>query len=493
MSHRFRLRVLWSIVGLTVATVIYVVGFNYYHALHLSRQNVIEKLSAVTHTAAVQLDGDMHERITRSQLKEDSIEMMPEYQLMHRQLREIQQLNNLSNSLFTVVFDSIDQNFHFIVSSGITFYGQVYLHYPEELLRNYYSGGFSDAYPVEQDELLAAFAPIRNQAGKVVGALIADESCKAFTSAAHDELIRQTGLVLTTSLPLVLLLFSYTRNFLREQKKYEQDLKKQQEILVNQSNIIKAQNRKLVKKNQEVELVNAMLESRVKARTQSLLNTTHQLQTYLYRSSHDMRGPVSSILGLAKLMVMENQVEPYADLICESASMLSARIQSLREVYEISTNKFESNEWNLCKVLEEIKSELNEKNLTNYFLCQETQNCNTLTCDKYLLSILMKEIINNCVYHNRFKTEPVRVWIHTEQSSETLNIKITDNGIGMTENIKSHAFRMFFRGHERSQGIGLGLFKVKMIIDRVKGKVNLTSLEGMGTTVSISIPFSNPI
>ncbi|MDZ7646520.1 MAG: sensor histidine kinase [Cytophagales bacterium] len=54
-----------------------------------------------------------------------------------------------------------------------------------------------------------------------------------------------------------------------------------------------------------------------------------------------------------------------------------------------------------------------------------------------------------------------------------LYIEIKDNGIGMENSVKERAFEMFYRGNEFSQGIGLGLFKIKNIVDRVKGEIRL--------------------
>lgn len=69
---------------------------------------------------------------------------------------------------------------------------------------------------------------------------------------------------------------------------------------------------------------------------------------------------------------MENRVEPYAKLIQDSAITLLARIQSLREVYEISVSRLQSGEWSLNEVLGEVNAELDTKALSNYFLCMDT-------------------------------------------------------------------------------------------------------------------------
>lgn len=72
------------------------------------------------------------------------------------------------------------------------------------------------------------------------------------------------------------------------------------------------------------------------------------------------------------MITMENRVEPYAKLIQDSAITLLARIQSLREVYEISVSRLQSGEWSLNEVLGEVNAELDTKALSNYFLCMDT-------------------------------------------------------------------------------------------------------------------------
>lgn len=492
MTNRARFKILWIVTGLTILAIAYLVSFNYYHALEISQRNVLERLKAITTTASLQVDGSVHQEVVRYWTKEnDSIENSHQYRLLKEQLVGIHRISELEAPLYTIFYDSSSKQLAYgITSSSVNFFRERMVHYPEVLLGKFEGGGVLHSYPTENGEVLSAFAPIKNTKGETVALLVADQSCSVFTTEAHRELTRQSIIAVATVLPLVLLLFFYTRRFLREQKEYERSLQKQQTAIVNQSRIIKQQNNTLLKKNKEIESINETLDKLVKERTQSLLKTTEELQTYLYRSSHDMRGPVSSILGLVRLMAMENKVEPYAKMIHDSAVLLSARIQSLSDVYEISTRKINLAESSLCELLEDVRLELHAKGLNNYLLCQETQSCEPLKLDKDLAKILLKETVLNSVYHNRLENNPTHVWVKTQNNSGVLNIEVIDNGIGMDENALSHAFQMFFRGHEKSQGIGLGLFKVKLIVEKLKGKLELISNPYAGTSVRISLPYS---
>ena len=492
MTNRSRFKILWIVMGLTILAIAYLISFNYYNALEISQRNVLERLRAITTTASLQIDGSAHQQVVQHWTNEkDTIENFYPYQLLKEQLIRIHRVSELDAPLYTIFYDSTSKQLEYgITSSSVNFFRQRMVHYPEVLLGKFEVGGVLHSYPTENGEVLSAFAPIKNTKGETVGLLVADQSCSVFTSEAHRELTRQSIIAVTTVLPLVLLLFFYTRRFLREQKEYERSLQKQQTAIVNQSRIIKQQNNKLLKKNKEIASINETLDKLVKERTQSLLKTTEELQTYLYRSSHDMRGPVSSILGLVRLMAMESKVEPYARMIQDSAVLLSARIQSLSDVYEIGTRKVNLNEWSLCELLEDVRFELHAKGLNNYLLCQETESCEPLKLDKDLAKMLLKETVLNSVYHNRLENNPTHVWVKTHNNSGMLNIEVVDNGIGMDKNTLNHAFQMFFRGHEKSQGIGLGLFKVKLIVEKLKGKLELISNPDGGASVRISLPYS---
>ncbi|KWT82792.1 ATP-binding protein [Candidatus Magnetominusculus xianensis] len=111
--------------------------------------------------------------------------------------------------------------------------------------------------------------------------------------------------------------------------------------------------------------------------------------------------------------------------------------------------------------------------------------------------------INQCLYHilqNAFQavqavkdigTQQPTIRIVTSQAGtegEIVQIKIEDNGIGMSEDAVKRAFVPFFTTKEVGSGKGLGLSMVEGIISRHNGTIKLESIEGEGTTVTISLP-----
>jgi signal transduction histidine kinase len=69
-----------------------------------------------------------------------------------------------------------------------------------------------------------------------------------------------------------------------------------------------------------------------------------------------------------------------------------------------------------------------------------------------------------------------------------LTLIFEDNGIGIQEAVTTKIFNMFFRGTERSEGAGLGLYIVKQTLDKLGGNITVTARLGTGTTFTVSIP-----
>lgn len=89
----------------------------------------------------------------------------------------------------------------------------------------------------------------------------------------------------------------------------------------------------------------------------------------------------------------------------------------------------------------------------------------------------------------------VRVWAESTQDKEAawVRLGVTDNGLGMTDEVKRRAFEMFFTTKPRGLGTGLGLALVRRVVERAGGRVEIESEVGMGTTVVMHIPAARPV
>jgi signal transduction histidine kinase len=108
--------------------------------------------------------------------------------------------------------------------------------------------------------------------------------------------------------------------------------------------------------------------------------------------------------------------------------------------------------------------------------------------DRGRLKVVLKNLISNAInYSDPNKTESY-IRISIEQENGFYSIQIADNGIGIPEDQLEHIFEMFYRANESSQGSGLGLYIVKETIEKLKGKVEVESSKGEGSTFKIKIP-----
>jgi signal transduction histidine kinase len=108
--------------------------------------------------------------------------------------------------------------------------------------------------------------------------------------------------------------------------------------------------------------------------------------------------------------------------------------------------------------------------------------------DAYRLSMIMVNLLSNAIKYRDKNKQQSYVDIKTKITPQTLTLIFEDNGIGIQESVTTKIFNMFFRGTERSEGAGLGLYIVKQTLDKLGGNITVTARLGTGTTFTVSIP-----
>jgi signal transduction histidine kinase len=107
---------------------------------------------------------------------------------------------------------------------------------------------------------------------------------------------------------------------------------------------------------------------------------------------------------------------------------------------------------------------------------------------KLLRSILQNILDNSAKYRSTARAS--RISINIVETITGVQIMISDNGIGIPEQLQEKVFHMFYRATSASSGTGLGLYIVKNSIEKLSGSVELKSIEGEGTFISIMLPSS---
>jgi signal transduction histidine kinase len=258
-------------------------------------------------------------------------------------------------------------------------------------------------------------------------------------------------------------------NFLEEQKK----------VLMAEIGERKIAESKMIESEKKLMVVN-----------EKLVKTNQELSTFIYRSSHDLKGPLMSIMGLTNLGKMETKEQytsEYFSKIAHSATRLDGILKVLSTVTEIK-------EWNVSiqpidfnmltgEIMEELKGSY------NVALIERKVQVNSEFCsDPTLITIIIRALLDNSFrYMNPHQKTP-SIELNIFSFKEGIKINVQDNGIGISEEVIKRVFDMFFKGTEKSSGFGLGLYVVSNCVEKLNGTHSITSTEFQGTSVTVYLP-----
>jgi len=218
-----------------------------------------------------------------------------------------------------------------------------------------------------------------------------------------------------------------------------------------------------------------------------------ELNTFVYRVSHDLKGPISSILGLVEVANTELHGIPqalrYNKLIRQSAHKLDYTLVELLKVLHVREAEVEYSTVNIYELVTEvIRNYANQGLLENIYTKVEVEkNLEFPTAQHFLQIVLEKLILNSIHFRKDFSSENY-IYLKAEVFKDKLILEVKDNGVGIEKSIQGKVFDMFFRGNNISKGSGLGLYLTKIVVDKLEGKIDLNSEKDKGTTIRVIIP-----
>jgi PAS domain S-box-containing protein len=247
--------------------------------------------------------------------------------------------------------------------------------------------------------------------------------------------------------------------------------------------ILKEAEEKLVEKQRELEL-----------KVEELYKTNSELDRFVYRTSHDLRAPLKSMLGLIGI-VKEREESSNVDqlkrleMLNKSIVKLDAFIEDILNYSRNTRVDVVKEEINFEEIIQEIRKshEFMEGADEIKFEVEIHQTENFLS-DKRRINVLLKNLISNAIKYKDGNKEASFVTILIECDSENGIITIEDNGIGISEEHQEKVFEMFYRATKLSTGSGLGMYIAKETLEKLGGSITLKSELNIGTKFIIQIP-----
>jgi signal transduction histidine kinase len=222
-----------------------------------------------------------------------------------------------------------------------------------------------------------------------------------------------------------------------------------------------------------------------------LRKTNRELDSFIYSTSHDLRAPVASVIGLitvARIEVHDQKSLEYLRMIEDRIRKLDVVISNILNISRVKKTelKYEMIDFNtlFADSISDVKFMADGKKINIRYMESAS---NKFIGDYSLTKMVLANLLSNAVkYHMPDKPDPY-IQVDFEKTSGKVSFMVADNGEGIDTEHHDKIFDMFYRASQNSYGTGLGLYIVKETLARIGGSVELQSTRGSGTTFRVTL------
>lgn len=235
-------------------------------------------------------------------------------------------------------------------------------------------------------------------------------------------------------------------------------------------------------------------EKSMRQNNRELMKVNAELDRFVYSASHDLRAPLSSLLGLISIAERTKSEEELQQYLKMMKNRIGSMEQFIKEIIDFSRNarmELQIEPVNILKMVREIIENLRFLDGASQMTFQlEIDTTLSAKTDPVRLKMVLSNLLSNAIrYRDRMKKQQMVV-ISAEEDDETVRILVHDNGVGIEPEHQKRIFEMFYRGSEHSEGSGLGLYIVQETLTKISGKITVESTKGEGSTFNVSLPLS---
>jgi signal transduction histidine kinase len=223
----------------------------------------------------------------------------------------------------------------------------------------------------------------------------------------------------------------------------------------------------------------------------ALKKVNAELDRFVYSASHDLRSPLSSILGLISVARADkaNQ-DMYMDLMEKSVRKLDSFIKDIIEFSRNARLEVATEVIDFDKLIKDVLEDLHF--MDNFDKIKKKVSVDVphaFMTDQKRLRVILSNVVANAIKHHWVRGEDPNVGIDVSQRKDwSVEIVVRDNGPGIAQEHLEDIFKMFFRATDRTSGSGLGLYIVKETVQRLKGDITVSSGVNEGTVFIITLP-----
>ncbi len=233
-------------------------------------------------------------------------------------------------------------------------------------------------------------------------------------------------------------------------------------------------------------------EQQLEKQNEELKKTNAELDRFVYSSSHDLRAPLASVLGLINIALLENspaEKDVYIKLMETSVNRLDRFIQDIINYSRNSRLEIDHDEIDFKQLLEETIDNLNFMDDVNAIqLTSSIEAKVPFSSDHRRLTVIFNNLISNAIRYRSRSVDQSYIHIQVNTTPEYAQITISDNGIGIAPEHQAKIFDMFFKASNEKHGSGIGLYIVKETMNVLNATITVESKTRVGTTFTLTVP-----
>jgi hypothetical protein len=225
---------------------------------------------------------------------------------------------------------------------------------------------------------------------------------------------------------------------------------------------------------------------------EKLHKANKELDNFVYSVSHDLRSPLASVKGILMLAMEQKEynqsMENYLSLASKQLENLDEIIREILAYSRNSRTALVKEKVDLQTMVTTIFSDLQFLPESNFEFRWGALQVTNAMADKSRLNTVLRNVIGNAVKYRNKNAVPPFVEVSLLKTSNTVQIKICDNGEGIEPDVQTKIFEMFYRNSNAAEGTGLGLYICREMMESMGGNISLKSKRGEGSAFVVELP-----
>lgn len=232
-------------------------------------------------------------------------------------------------------------------------------------------------------------------------------------------------------------------------------------------------------------------EKKLEQHVEDLTKANEELDSLVYKVAHDLRAPLTNVMGLINLARDDEEVkgaEKYLQLQMLSVERMDTFIRDIVDFTRNVRQEISKTPIDFSTLIDEVINLQQDEALGNNLTIYKDIEAGTFYSDPMRIRILLNNLISNAVQYADLEKDEPNIKMQVKITDEMCTFVIEDNGKGIEERYLEKVFDMFFRGNSKTRGSGLGLYIVKEIAEKLHAKIKLESELNRFTKVMIEFP-----